>query len=74
MYIMSDYNSGFKQAGFVPEADDLLYLGQEQDLYREIPQFLTAEFRQCADSFFDIGITKAMLRMHMSPLYLTARI
>lgn len=50
---------GFKQAGFVPEADDLLYLGQEQDLYREIPQFLTAEFRQCADSFFDIGITKA---------------
>ena len=59
MYILSDYHSGFKQAGFVPEADDLLYLGQEQDLYREIPEFLTAEFRQRADSFFDIGITKA---------------
>lgn len=59
MCILSDYNPGFKQAGFVPEPDDLLYLGQEQDLYQEIPQFLTAEFRQRADSFFDIGINKA---------------
>ena len=59
MYIPSDYNSGFKQAGFVPEADDLLYLGQEKDLYQEIPQFLTAEFRQRAESFFDLEINKA---------------
>ena len=59
MYILSDYNSGFKQGGFVPEADDQLYLGQEQDLSQEIPQVLTAEFRQRADSFFDIEINKA---------------
>ena len=56
MFVMSDCNPGFKEAGFVPEADDLLYLGQEQDLNQEITHFLTAEFRQRADAFFDIGI------------------
>ncbi|KAJ7358938.1 hypothetical protein OS493_020779 [Desmophyllum pertusum] len=53
---------GFKEAGFLPKADDLVYLSQEQGLAQEVPNYLAPDFRRSADAFFDIEITTANAR------------